>query len=560
MSSYQRWATATSSTLWIVLTVAVWIAFAPLQVGGQATYVIVNGNSMEPDFHLGDLIIIRSEPYYSIGDEVVYQNPDLGGSVFHRIINLELDRYILKGDNNDWIDTYQPTQEEIIGKLWAHLPRFGKYIQYMRQPISMAIIVGLLGSFLALSITGIKSKGRHRMKKKSIKELLSKGKKRSFRDWLSGLAESRLIKSLRKIPSKRNTEGFETQPEGRPDNKKNYGGGLTEGIIFVLGLLTFGSLILGIFAFVRPASRVVPDNVTYQHFGFFSYSATAPDSVFDSGNVLSGNPIFPNITCIVDVNFQYTLVGDQIEETAGSYQMSAIVTDPQSGWQRNISLQPEEPFTGNTVSTRASLDVCQVKALIEALEDETGFNSGSYALILTPRIKVVGSVSGRELNDSFEPNLTFRYSKTHFYISNENSGIDPLNPTETRMLRAERTEPNVLPILGMEPKVPVLRFISLLVVGLSLGGMLILGLQIQNLAQNDRAAFVRVKFGSLIVDIKRGSLKDSSHMIDVTSIDDLAKLAERYNVMILHDAHDNMHSYYVQGEGITYRYLDEDGV
>jgi hypothetical protein len=67
-----------------------------------------------------------------------------------------------------------------------------------------------------------------------------------------------------------------------------------------------------------------------------------------------------------------------------------------------------------------------------------------------------------------------------------------------------------------------------------------------------------MKYGSLIVDIKSGSIKDSSQMIDITSIDDLAKLAERYNVMILHNVQGDTHTYYVQGDEITYRYLDEN--
>ena len=284
-------------------------------------------------------------------------------------------------------------------------------------------------------------------------------------------------------------------------------------MFFFLGLLAFGSLILGIFAFARPASRVVPDDVTYQHFGFFSYSATAPASVYDSGTLQSGEPIFPKTTCLVDINFQYTLVGDQVDGLAGSYQMSAIVTEPQSGWQRSISLHSEEPFTGNTFGTRASLDMCQVITLIEAMEDETDFRSGSYTLIITPQVTITGLISGRELNDTFEPSLTFRYNQTHFHMINENAEIDPLNPTETRLLREERKEPNVLPIFGLEPKVPVLRFVSLLVFGLSLGGMVMLGLQIQNLAHNDRPAFVRMKYDSLIVDIKSGSIKASSHIL-----------------------------------------------
>ena len=549
MTSYQRWVTIFTSALWIVLTTAIWVAFAPMQVGGQATYVIVNGNSMEPDFHLGDLIIVRSEPVYRIGDEVVYQNSDLGGSVFHRIIDLELDRYTLKGDNNNWVDAYQPTQEEVTGKLWAHLPKFGKYIQLMRQPIVMALIAGALGGLLAISIASRHPKGRRRMKNKSLKELLSKVRKQSYRDWISNLINSRLIKTLRG-----NTE----KPRQNPDQKGNRGESYTEGTFFLLGLLAFGSLILGIFAFARPASRVVPDNVSYQHLGFFSYSATAPDSVYDSGTVQSGEPIFPKTTCTLDVNFQYTLVGDQVEGIAGSYQMSAIVKEPQSGWQRNIPLQAEEVFSGNTFGTRANLDVCQVTALIEAMEEETGFSSGSYTFVIVPRIEVTGSVSGRELNDTFEPNLTFRYSQTHFYMLDENPEEDPLNPTETRILQGERKEPNTLPIFGLELKVPTLRIFSLLIFGISLSGIVLFGLQIQNLARNDRAAFMRMKFGSLIVDIKSGSIKDFSKLIDVTSIDDLAKLAERYNVMILHDAQDDTHAYYVQGDEITYRYLDEN--
>jgi len=35
-------------------------------------------------------------------------------------------------------------------------------------------------------------------------------------------------------------------------------------------------------------------------------------------------------------------------------------------------------------------------------------------------------------------------------------------------------------------------------------------------------------------------------------------MAERYNVMILHDEQGQRHSYIVIGDGITYRYIDED--
>jgi len=37
------------------------------RVKGQAAYVIVTGNSMEPGFHLGDLAIVRRASIYQIG-------------------------------------------------------------------------------------------------------------------------------------------------------------------------------------------------------------------------------------------------------------------------------------------------------------------------------------------------------------------------------------------------------------------------------------------------------------------------------------------------------------
>src|SRR5215217_7406500 len=105
---------------------AIWIAFAPTTVGGQASYVVVNGNSMEPAFHRGDLVIVRAASTYRVGDIVTYRNAELKAFVIHRIIATEQDHYVFKGDNNSWIDTYHRIREELIGKLWIHIPKLGK--------------------------------------------------------------------------------------------------------------------------------------------------------------------------------------------------------------------------------------------------------------------------------------------------------------------------------------------------------------------------------------------------------------------------------------------------
>jgi EAL domain-containing protein (putative c-di-GMP-specific phosphodiesterase class I) len=64
-----------------------------------------------------------------------------------------------------------------------------------------------------------------------------------------------------------------------------------------------------------------------------------------------------------------------------------------------------------------------------------------------------------------------------------------------------------------------------------------------------------MKVGPLLVEAHHPRLDGSGTVIELTSIDDLAKLADRKNSMILHEARGASHYYLVQGDGATYRYV-----
>jgi len=103
------------SALAICFVILAWIILAPTKFGGQVTYVIVNGNSMLPIFAKGDLVLLRQAPFYQVGDIVAYRYPTIG-PVIHRIVAEKIDRFVLQGDNNSWLDAYEPTEDEILGK------------------------------------------------------------------------------------------------------------------------------------------------------------------------------------------------------------------------------------------------------------------------------------------------------------------------------------------------------------------------------------------------------------------------------------------------------------
>jgi signal peptidase I len=535
MTIHQRWSTSLSSAMWLVLAISAWAIFAPIPMGGNAAYIIVNGISMEPNFHRGDLVVVKPFSQYHVGDAIVYRNQGLGGkNVFHRIIELNLDRYVLKGDNNSWIDTYQPAGEEVIGKLWFHIPRGGQVLEKVRTPIGMALLAGALGLFLVTGSFPERRKGKKQMNRNSIRE------------WISSTSEK--IASFFARRSQKNPA-----PRKQPDRQPTDLGNSSEAIFFTLGIIAFSSLILAILSFSRSAFHTVTDNIRYQHLGVFSYSTTAPQGVYDANIVKSGDPIFPKLTCKVDVNFQYMLITEQADNIAATHQLTVTIADPLSGWQRSIPLEAITAFSQTSTTTSTGLDLCRIESLVQSFEENSAANPGFYELTISPRVSISASIQGRELQDTFDIGLKFKYDHNQFYVV-ENGESDPFNPNVIGAVGRERKEADTFPLFGLKLNIPALRIFSLLGLAAALTGMILLWQKLQKLAENDRVEFIRAKFGGMLVDVQKTKLGSSKSLIDVSSIEDLSKLAERHNTMILHETQINAHIYYVQAEISTYRF------
>jgi hypothetical protein len=331
-----------------------------------------------------------------------------------------------------------------------------------------------------------------------------------------------------------------------------------DGVFFALSLIALFSLITGIIAFSRPASRTVQDDISYEHIGVFSYSAAAPQGVYDSNMVQGGDPVFTRLTCAVNVNFQYTLVAAQTAGIAGTHQLTAVLSEPVSGWQRTIPLQEKAAFTGSSFNSSAVLDLCKIEALTQSMEEGTNFHPSGYILTLLPNIELSGQVASRALQDTFNKPLTFRYDRIQFYLLREEGAGDALIQTQTGVMKLERTVDNSILLFGRELAIPTLRLIA--VIGLlgSLISLAFVGLQLRKLSLGDQSRFLRIKYGSLIVDIEHADSLAAPKMIDVISMEALAKLAERSNVLILHSREGGNSRYYVQGAGMIYRFVATD--
>ena len=106
----------------------------PFGIGGA---VVLSG-SMEPTLSVNDLIIIREADSYELDDIVVYQS---GNSlVIHRIIALEGDSFIAKGDANNTADSPLPLIY-IKGKLVMAIPFVGTLTRLIKSlPGTLALV------------------------------------------------------------------------------------------------------------------------------------------------------------------------------------------------------------------------------------------------------------------------------------------------------------------------------------------------------------------------------------------------------------------------------------
>ena len=84
---------------------------------GLIGYVDTNGDSMEPLYHTGDLVVVVRADQYHAGEVVAYHGGTDGQLVaLHRIVGGNANGFVIKGDNNRSIDPTHPRAGQIIGQ------------------------------------------------------------------------------------------------------------------------------------------------------------------------------------------------------------------------------------------------------------------------------------------------------------------------------------------------------------------------------------------------------------------------------------------------------------
>jgi hypothetical protein len=443
---------------------------------------------------------------------VLYEDHETGSRVLHRIIGERNGRFVTKGDNNDFVDPVHPAPDEVVGKFWFAVPGAGTVLAWLKQPVNLAILLTLLV--------------------------------------LASLGGGREV-SRRRAPGARPVVALPDEAPPLPALVPTVAGAFaTAGAIaFVL----FVALGVTAWSASETSTRAVAD--LYAHQGTFSYSAkTAPGPVYPSGDVERGMPVFTRLVDTLAVSFSYRLDATQAAAVHGTIALDAVVHDA-TGWERTLPIAAPARFDGTSATAEGTFDVAAFERLVREAREQTAAPLAGISVELRPRVDVAGTVGATNVDDGFAPRLAFAYDNTTLRpLPPEGASADAVPTFAPRRVEpGSELVPATVGIgslglaVGDARTMAALGLVTSLLVLVFGGGLLA--------ARSKRvpADRIAIRHASRVVRA-RAVVPEERWVTEVDDIDDLARIADAYDRVILHVTEDGDDVYLVDDGIAVYRY------
>jgi signal peptidase I len=510
-----------ATTLGIIVLGCLWFYFAPAPLGGSTTYVVTHGVSMEPHFHTGDLAVVRSQSVYHVGEVVAYHNKELHTIVLHRIIGRDGNRYIFKGDNNDFIDFEHPAASQLIGALWFHIPGAGATLQSIRSPALVGILVA--GALLLLmgGVFARRRRLRHRQRR-------------------AGQSPGR---------------GHIHSPMPATDAATT---------ILALGLVALLPFVmLAVLSFTRPSSKLHAVPLAYKQSGRFSYSADATPGPAYAGNVaVTGDPLFTSVLNAVNIRFGYLFASAAKGSLSGKASLSGTLAST-SGWNTTFPLGSTTYFRGDNGGVSATFDLSSLRALIQSVEKTTKV-SGAFTLTITPHVSVTGDLDHLPLSTTFAPPLEFSVNELEVKptlggdagsATTAPSAASVFTPSTSGSVPSKGYQPLFLSFKLARLSVATARAIALIGIAVVIVGLIaMLALLRTRTRLQDEASSIRARYGHMIIPVGHVTQPAGTSVIDVADMEALVRIAQHYDRSILHESYGGGEAFWVADESGQFRY------
>ncbi len=161
----------------ILLMVAAALTYLAPHLGWQINAVL--SGSMEPQLKVGGLVITRPiEPEaIAVGDIIIYRPIAVGENLIsHRVVGVQRNSplsFQTKGDANDDPDPLLVPAQNVVGKIYFHVPFLGYATQFLKTP--PGFLMALVVPGLAIIVADIRNIWRVLIKEKIDKKIEGEG-------------------------------------------------------------------------------------------------------------------------------------------------------------------------------------------------------------------------------------------------------------------------------------------------------------------------------------------------------------------------------------------------
>lgn len=510
------------------LVAAFWLVAGPRQLGGPVSYALVSGSSMEPRLHRGDLVLLRQGGAPRVGDVVGYRDPEIGRVVLHRVIRRNGDRYVMKGDNNSFVDPTQPARADLVGRLWVRLPAAGSAIAWLREPLHAAV----LGA-LAVLAAGLSTRGGPWRRRRAASRPVTRlplGPSSPYSDPAAGP----LLDRRAAAPSVRVAAPSDAAARA---------------LLAVFGVAALAGLAVTSWAGAQTSMQRAAVAGGYTQSGSISYAGRAsPSAVYPGGAVRTGQPVFDRIARRVRVRFDYRLAGRGVRDVSGTVRLVGHLRNGKD-WRQPVDLGGPIAFRGDRATATAVLDVAALRALGDGTNALIGSSVGTYRLTVEPRVHVRGTVGGRPIDARLGQIAAFELDRL---------SLRPVDGARFARTKSETWRiPQARHVTVLGARLPAGRFraISIAFSLVALAGAA--AAAAWSLAVRRRAGAPRTLEWRLrdreVVDVEEGQPL-AARVVDVASIGDLLRLADLYERALVRQREGDAWHYLVVEDGVGYRY------
>ena len=136
----------------VVLILVAGVLYVP-RFFGYENFAVISG-SMEPNMPVGSIVYASPEEFNDIKvNDVISFKVNSETMVTHRVVEIDKENqsFITKGDANDVNDAAPVNYSQVIGVVKMCIPFLGYITMYIRTPLGIAVLFGIVFVILFLN-------------------------------------------------------------------------------------------------------------------------------------------------------------------------------------------------------------------------------------------------------------------------------------------------------------------------------------------------------------------------------------------------------------------------